>query len=110
MLKLHQHLSRIGLARQLHYSAGATSQANRNKMFRGWFCSSIEMLRGSCSFLLRQGERVHWVCNRRGNKIDNYECSSHKLRNTQNILQQDWTQGSRIHKWYYSEQQANLLR
>ena len=40
------------LARQLHDSAGATSQGNRNKMFRGWFCSSIEMLRGSCSFLL----------------------------------------------------------
>lgn len=40
------------LAQQLHYSTRATSQGNRNKMFRGWFCSSIEMLRGSCSFLL----------------------------------------------------------
>ncbi len=43
------------LARQLHDSAGATGQGNRNKMFRGWFCSSIEMLRGSCSFLQLEG-------------------------------------------------------
>lgn len=43
------------LALQLHDSAGATSQGNRNKMFRGWFCSSIEMLKGSCSFLLLGG-------------------------------------------------------
>lgn len=60
------------LARQLHNSAGATSQGNRNKMFRGWFCSSIEMLRGSCSYLLLDGgERVHWAYSWRGSEIDN---------------------------------------
>lgn len=39
----------------MHGSAGATSQGHWNRMFRGCWCSSIEMLKGSCSFSLLSG-------------------------------------------------------
>lgn len=45
----HQSPSHIGWL-VLHGNTGATSQGYWNKMFRGLLCSSIEMLKGSCSF------------------------------------------------------------
>lgn len=40
-------------------------------MFRGWFCSSVEMLRGSCSFLLLDGVKGFIGLLARESKTDN---------------------------------------
>lgn len=60
------------LASQLHGSTGATSQGYWNKMFRGSLCSSIEMLKGSCSFsLLKRVKEFMGFVAGEGKKIEN---------------------------------------